>query len=217
MLSRYKTAILSFSIERSQFFTNYLHGFCLSDIEYIDSVEVAKKTVETESSVDQWIVVVDAHVRQHEFLLDSLFSKAREKSPLLLFENIDEQLMLRAAGKGVSGFSVLEREKSSLLRSLSLLRQHGSYIHPALFEVFLGMFLEGDVAERRVKNEGKLTSREQSVLQYLSKGYTQKEIANILDVTSYTIASHLKNAYRKIGVRNKGEAILYALKSGLAE
>jgi NarL family two-component system response regulator LiaR len=52
-----------------------------------------------------------------------------------------------------------------------------------------------------------LTASEYSILEYLSKGYLYKEIANEKKIGIDTVKKHCYNLYRKIQVRNKVEAI----------
>jgi LuxR family maltose regulon positive regulatory protein len=52
-----------------------------------------------------------------------------------------------------------------------------------------------------------LTEREQEVLGYLARGYTNREIANRLYVSVNTVKTHLKNLYGKLGVSSREEAV----------
>jgi DNA-binding NarL/FixJ family response regulator len=60
-----------------------------------------------------------------------------------------------------------------------------------------------------------LSSREQTVLEALARGLSNKEIAAELWVTEQTVKFHLRNLYRKIGVASRAEAARYAIGHGL--
>lgn len=62
-----------------------------------------------------------------------------------------------------------------------------------------------------------LTSRESETLQQLMEGRSNKEIASSLCVCEKTVEFHLGNLYAKIGVRTRTEAVVWALRSGLAQ
>jgi len=57
-----------------------------------------------------------------------------------------------------------------------------------------------------------LTKREKEVLGLLVEGLKRQEIANKLFISYHTVHNHLHNAYGKLGVRNKVEAVMYYLK-----
>lgn len=60
---------------------------------------------------------------------------------------------------------------------------------------------------RKQINQEVLTSTEMEILQQLSLGLMYKEIADLRQVKLDTIKKHASNAYRKLGVRNKTEAL----------
>ena len=67
------------------------------------------------------------------------------------------------------------------------------------------------------KKEGfALTARELEVLALLPKGQTSSQIAADLFVSEATIKTHLASIYRKLGVANRTEAVVAAIKHGLA-
>ena len=61
-------------------------------------------------------------------------------------------------------------------------------------------------ARGRARRPDVLTAREAEVLQFLTEGCTNLEIATTLNVSVHTIERHLQSAYRKIGVRNRADA-----------
>lgn len=63
--------------------------------------------------------------------------------------------------------------------------------------------------------KAKLTRRETEVLKWISNGKTTWEISVILLVSEATIAFHVKNLMRKLGVHNRQQAIVIALKCQL--
>ncbi|WP_181389824.1 response regulator transcription factor [Leucothrix pacifica] len=59
-----------------------------------------------------------------------------------------------------------------------------------------------------------LTPKEKVVLQYLSRGYSNKEIAKSLVISPHTVASHIKHIYRKLEVNSRNEAVFEGYKMG---
>ncbi|WP_157266832.1 LuxR C-terminal-related transcriptional regulator [Azohydromonas aeria] len=74
----------------------------------------------------------------------------------------------------------------------------------------------GRVALEPVHDEhDRLTPRESEVLTFLSKGFTIKEIAGLLDIKWFTVNDHIKSIYKKLNVSSRAEAAVLASKQGL--
>jgi HD-GYP domain-containing protein (c-di-GMP phosphodiesterase class II)/DNA-binding CsgD family transcriptional regulator len=73
----------------------------------------------------------------------------------------------------------------------------------------------GHPVKRRREWPGGLTSREIEVLRLLVRGLSNKEIAEQLVISRKTAGSHVEHIYSKIGVSNRAQASLFAIKHGL--
>ena len=58
-----------------------------------------------------------------------------------------------------------------------------------------------------IMNDSPLTARERDVLELMARGLQQKQIARNLSITMETARTHIKNAYKKLGVHNKVDAL----------
>jgi DNA-binding NarL/FixJ family response regulator len=57
----------------------------------------------------------------------------------------------------------------------------------------------------------RLTPRESDVLRHIARGCTYEQAADRLGVSLHTICSHVRNAYRKLGVRSGAAAVMRAV------
>lgn len=57
----------------------------------------------------------------------------------------------------------------------------------------------------------RLTPRETDVLRLIAHGCTYVQVADRLDISLHTVTSHIKNAYRKLGVRSGAAAVMRAV------
>ena len=64
-------------------------------------------------------------------------------------------------------------------------------------------------------SENGLTSREETILRAAMAGATNAAIAEELGVTVQTVKFHLTNIFRKLGVKNRTEAVMWAIKAGV--
>lgn len=65
------------------------------------------------------------------------------------------------------------------------------------------------------ESEERLTARETEVLSLIARGMRIPEVARLIGVAESTVASHIKNMYRKLGISNRAEAATYAVRLGL--
>ena len=66
-------------------------------------------------------------------------------------------------------------------------------------------------------NEEELSSREKEVLQEVVKGLSNKEIADVLCISTHTVISHRKNIARKLNIHSVAGLTIYALVNGLTD
>ena len=62
-----------------------------------------------------------------------------------------------------------------------------------------------------------LTPRELDVLQWMVKGLSNKEIAEQLFISDKTVKIHVSNIFKKLGVKSRSQAIIYAIQHELVE
>jgi DNA-binding NarL/FixJ family response regulator len=110
----------------------------------------------------------------------------------------------RALEAGVQGY---------LLKSST-----GDKLIPALRAVAAGeRWLPKDVANQLAARNSfeQLTAREVQVLNELAKGLANKQIADALNITEYTVKDHLKHILGKLRVADRTEAVTVALQRGI--
>ncbi|MGH2410308.1 MAG: LuxR C-terminal-related transcriptional regulator, partial [Chloroflexota bacterium] len=62
-----------------------------------------------------------------------------------------------------------------------------------------------------------LTPREAEVLRLVARGFNNREIAERLVITEATVKTHTNNIFSKAGLRDRAQAVVYAIRNGLAE
>ena len=100
-----------------------------------------------------------------------------------------------------------------LFRAIRAAASGKQYIDPALTHHLAAPFVAQE-RKRAAQALPAITDREEEVLRWVSKGYSNKEIAAKLDVSTKTIEVHKANAMRKLGLRGRIELLQYALHQG---
>jgi len=122
---------------------------------------------------------------------------------LILTAYSAHQYVLASVRAGAKGF---------ILKSAPL-----AQLRKAIFQTAAGEFyLDPSVSLARTEGEvEQLSDRELEVLVLAGQGLPGHEVARLLSITERTVAAHLTSVYGKLGVKNKTEAILVALKRGV--
>jgi len=124
----------------------------------------------------------------------------------------DPDLALEAFRLGASAFLLKSSAASELFTAIQKAMLGERYVTPLITKgVPAGEFL----SQPARPHPGKLTDRQREVLQLLAEGRTMKEVADILHVTSRTVAFHKYAIMKQLGVKTGAELVQYAVKHGL--
>lgn len=148
----------------------------------------------------------------------------------------DDEHLFPALQRGADGYLLKEDRFEVLVEELQKIVRGQPPLSPAIARRLLTHFRPGGAAgapmalnspsafqrsrpsssERQPPAEqDRLTPRESEVLTYLSKGFTIKEIANLMSIKWFTVNDHIKSIYKKLNVSSRAEAAVLASKQGL--
>jgi DNA-binding NarL/FixJ family response regulator len=126
-----------------------------------------------------------------------------EKHPSkVLFLTIynDREYILEALKLGVEGYILKDAEYDDLIKAIRTIYNGGVYIHPSLMEEI------DNIDHENLKKD--LTPREIEILKLISKGYSNKEIAQKLFLSEKTVKNHVYNIFQAAIYMLKNETIL---------
>ncbi|MEA2155455.1 MAG: hypothetical protein QOE11_1595 [Solirubrobacteraceae bacterium] len=133
---------------------------------------------------------------------------------IVLTSFLDEDKVLPAVRAGAAGYLLKDTEPSELVRAIRIVDGGEALLHPAVAaRVLREMVAGGDRAQRH----GHLTPREREVLALLARGRANKAIALDLGVAEKTVKTHVGNILGKLGLSDRTQAALYAVREGIAE
>lgn len=137
----------------------------------------------------------------------------------------DEAHVLQSIEAGASGYLLKDSEPENMLQEIRNIHGGGSPISPLIARQILKRFrLSGftapaptppDTQTEAGTEQAVLSSREQQVLEFITKGFTAEEIARLMGVSQHTIRTYIRRIYSKLKVKSKTEAIYEARHQGL--
>ncbi len=119
-----------------------------------------------------------------------------------------EAEVLTAIEAGALGYVCKTSRREEFLEAIRRVAHGEAWIPPHLTRRLLAHFKPRPVSEA-------LTSREQDVLSLLARGRSNREIAHELGISDITVRTHVSHVLGKLGVSNRVEAVLHALRDGL--
>ncbi len=128
----------------------------------------------------------------------------------------DERHVIRAVEAGATGYLLKDDRPDAITDAIMELLAGGSPMSASIARYLLRRLQpsKNDPVES-AQAQLQLSRREQEVLRHIAKGFSYAEISDLLNLSSHTVASHLKSIYRKIGVHSRGEAVFEATQLGL--
>lgn len=150
-------------------------------------------------------------------LIKLLSSSKSIKTELAIVVTIfgDEGHVINALKAGASGYLLKDDNFIEINNAIEQMVAGGAPISPSIARYLLGEFTTAPSTNSEKVANGALSAREQEILTFVSKGYTSKEIATMLDVSFHTVNAHVKKIYKKLSVNNRTEAIYEATRQGI--
>jgi DNA-binding NarL/FixJ family response regulator len=167
------------------------------------------------------VLLINASVETANTL--SLIRKIKSESPKLkvIVFGIDREneSLLEFIEAGVSGYVLKDASFDELLKTLEDVHQRRARCSPRLTAMVFARLTQLS-RKRRIGPQPTgmpLTPRETSILEFIALGMTNKEIAQRLEISVFTVKNHVHNILDKLQVSYRREAIRYALENGLLE
>jgi len=176
-----------------------------SDMEVVAEAENGLEAIQAYQTHRPDIVVMDLRMPKANGI--ETIQRLRDQFGtvgILVFSNYaggDE--VFQAFKAGASGFVTKEMPLERLLEAIRRVHAGEQYIPPEI-----SMRMNGRIFSN-------LSARESEVLALVAKGLSNKEIGAQLNIVEGTIKVHLKNILSKLGVSDRTQAILVAVKRGI--
>lgn len=123
---------------------------------------------------------------------------------LMLTTSDTEEDVYRAISKGAKGYILKETEPNVLLDAIRTVAAGGTCVPEAIQRIY----------DARVSEKG-LTARERETLLYVSKGFSNEEIAKQLGISANTVKAHVASILATLGAGDRAEAVAIGIQRGL--
>jgi DNA-binding NarL/FixJ family response regulator len=184
------------------------------DIEVVGEAENGRDAVRLSSELVPDVVLMDIAMP----LLNGIDAAAQiaranpSTGVIVLSMFSDEEYLVRALAAGARGYLLKDSAEPDMVRAVRAVAQGRTFFSPAIAHMLLEDYV------RRLQQEGLhdtydlLTEREREVLQLLAEGNSNKQVATILNISTYTVETHRTNLMQKLNLHNTAEIVIYAMR-----
>jgi DNA-binding NarL/FixJ family response regulator len=111
---------------------------------------------------------------------------------------------------GASGYVLKRSAATELLRAIEVIADGGTYLDSSI----TGQLVHRLGRRAPLGPSAALSEREREVVRYVAHGYSNKEIAQKLDVSVKTVETYRYRATEKLGLRSRADLVRYAIDQG---
>jgi two-component system response regulator NreC len=136
-------------------------------------------------------------------------------SIVVLSMHSDEGYVLRALKAGARGYLLKESPETDLIHAIRSVSQGKAFFSPAVSRMLVEDYVR-QLQDKDIEDSYELlTPREREILQLIAEGKSNKDVANMLNLSLYTIETHRGNIMEKLNLHSVPELILYAVRKGV--
>ena len=139
-------------------------------------------------------------IREHKMPIKIIF----------ISSEINVNVAIDALNYNVDGLILKNSSLSDFLSAINSILDDNQFIHPLILDAVNSYLAQTDNCKKTT-----LTKRETQILCMISAGYLNKEIGSELNISERTVKNHVSNLFKKIGVSDRTQAAVYAIKNNL--
>jgi DNA-binding NarL/FixJ family response regulator len=128
----------------------------------------------------------------------------------------DDQYVTEAIQAGASGYVLKKVQREELIKIIRDVMDHGAFLDPAMTAKIFDRLKQGDSGPER-EEKVLLTRRELEILKEIVAGHTDRTTGQSLNISAYTVRSHIKSLYKKLGVTSKSAAVAKAIQEKIIQ
>jgi DNA-binding NarL/FixJ family response regulator len=144
-----------------------------------------------------------------------IVGRSPDTAVVILSMHSDESYVIRSLKAGARAYLLKDSAEADLIAAIHAITEGKSFFSPAVRQI-----LKEDYVHQLAKLGAEdsyelLTNREREVLQLVAEGKSNKEVANLLNLSLYTVETHRTHILQKLNIHSVPELILYAVRKGI--
>ncbi len=186
------------------------------DIQVVAEASDGETTVNQALSCKPDVAIIDIAMPKLDGIEATKQIKAADPSITILILSAydDEQFIFSLLEAGAAGYLLKSIRGQELVDAIRAVHSGESVLHPSVARKVLNRFGRSTSTVQENASTELLSDRELDVLKLVTKGLSNKDIADQLCLSIRTVQGHLGNIFNKLMVSSRTEAVVRALKEG---
>jgi len=187
------------------------------NLQVVGEAADGREAVELAASEKPDVVVMDIampHLNGVE-AARQIASRSPQTAIAILSMHSDESYVIRSLKAGARAYLLKDSAEADLIAAIHAITEGKSFFSPAVRKILKEDYMH-QLAEMGAEDSYELlTNREREVLQLVAEGKSNKEVANLLNLSLYTVETHRTHILQKLNLHSVPELILYAVRKGI--
>jgi len=192
----------------------------VEDVDIVGEVSTADDAVRLARELVPDVVLMDQDMPGDGLVATrSIKEQLPDIEIIVMTDRLDDVKALQAIDAGATGYILKDIPAANLTAALKAVCNGRAFFHPEITRKLMERLVSLSREQRtrmRLESEG-LTPRELDILMELAKGSTDREIAAKFVVAEGTVKTHIRHILRKLGARNRTQAVAYVLRKGVIQ
>ena len=190
-----------------------------SDMQVVAAVDDGKNISELMDKLNPDIVLLDLGLRnQNSLQVVKLIKKDYPETRIIVMDLIPLQAdVFEFVRAGVSGFILKDANIAEFFKTIHSVYEGAQVLPPHLTGSLFSQIIENAITESKpsiIVESVQMTKREREVIELISDGCSNKEIAEKLNLSTYTVKSHVHNILEKLTLNTRLQIAKHAHDSG---
>ena len=189
----------------------------LPDWEVCAEASTGREAVEMVERLHPQIVVMDVSMPELNGLeATRQIKKIAPTTEILIFSGTEtEELIRQVFEAGARSYILKTDGREQLEAALRSLAAHKPYFTTQVGEVLFSKFLDGKSRNQEETGDGRLTDREREIIQLLTEGGSNKEVADRLGISVKTVETHRAAIMKKLKFKSFSDMVRYAIRNNI--
>ena len=185
------------------------------DMHVVGNISSEENIMQAISDLKPDILLIDLIlVKQNSLQLVKLIKEQFQETQIIMMGLDPAQTDIsKYIEAGVSGFVLKEADTARFVKTILKVNRGLKFLPPALTGSLFSQIFKNAIGgsdSSKIAKSARITKRELDVMELIADGYTNKEIAQKLNISTYTVKSHVHNILEKLALSTRAQIAKHA-------